>query len=65
MPHLGPMALGIILLIVVLIFGVGKLPEIGSAAGRAIRGFKDASSGLNESVKGETSDKGDNKTIAG
>jgi len=65
MPHLGPMELGIILLIVVLIFGVGKLPEIGSAAGRAIRGFKDASSGLDESVKGEPTDKGDEKQISG
>jgi sec-independent protein translocase protein TatA len=65
MPHLGPMELGIILLIVVLIFGVGKLPEIGSAAGRAIRGFKDASSGLDESVKGETSGEVNKKTISG
>ena len=65
MPHLGPMELGIILLIVVLIFGVGKLPEIGSAAGRAIRGFKDASAGIGESVKGEPADKGDTKTVSG
>lgn len=65
MPHLGPMELGIILLIVVMIFGVGKLPQIGSAAGKAIRGFRDASAGIEESVKGETADKGENKTIAG
>lgn len=37
---LGPMELGIILLIVVMIFGVGKLPEIGSAIGKSIRAFK-------------------------
>ena len=65
MPHLGPMELGIILLIVVLIFGVGKLPEIGSALGKGIRGFKQASAGVEESVQGETADKGDNKKISG
>jgi sec-independent protein translocase protein TatA len=30
----------IILVIVVIIFGVGKLPEIGSALGKGIRNFK-------------------------
>ena len=30
----------IILLIVVIIFGVGKLPQIGEGLGKAIKGFK-------------------------
>jgi sec-independent protein translocase protein TatA len=30
----------IILVIIVIIFGVGKLPEIGSALGKGIRNFK-------------------------
>ena len=30
----------IVLIIVVIIFGVGKLPEIGSALGRGIKNFK-------------------------
>jgi sec-independent protein translocase protein TatA len=30
----------VILLIVLIVFGVGKLPEIGSGLGKAIRGFK-------------------------
>jgi sec-independent protein translocase protein TatA len=51
--------LGIILLIVVMVFGVGKLPELGSALGRGIRGFKESASGLEESVKGEETDKGE------
>lgn len=37
----------IILIIVVLIFGASRLPEIGSGLGKAIRGFKDAVSGKN------------------
>jgi sec-independent protein translocase protein TatA len=40
MPTLGPWELGIILLIVIVIFGAGKLPEIGSSLGKSIRGFK-------------------------
>jgi sec-independent protein translocase protein TatA len=32
----------IILVIVVVIFGVGKVADVGPAIGKAIRGFKDA-----------------------
>jgi sec-independent protein translocase protein TatA len=35
----------ILLIIVLLVFGPGKLPEIGSAFGRGIREFKDATTG--------------------
>lgn len=33
----------VILVIVIMIFGVGKLPEIGSAIGKGIKSFKKAS----------------------
>jgi TatA/E family protein of Tat protein translocase len=39
----------ILLVIVLLVFGPGKLPEIGSAFGRGIREFKDATNGLHDS----------------
>jgi sec-independent protein translocase protein TatA len=39
---LKPMHLLLILVIVLLIFGPGKLPELGSSIGKAIRGFKKA-----------------------
>ncbi len=45
MPKLGAMELGIILLIILMIFGVGKLPQVGSSLGKAIRGFKQGASG--------------------
>ncbi|MGD8625747.1 MAG: twin-arginine translocase TatA/TatE family subunit [Anaerolineae bacterium] len=32
----------IILVIVILIFGVGKVADVGPALGKAIRGFRDA-----------------------
>ncbi len=48
MPRIGPLELAIILLIVVLVFGVGKLPELGAALGRGIRDFRKALSGEDE-----------------
>lgn len=39
---LGPMEIFLILLIVVLIFGGRKIPEIGRGIGEGIRNFKDA-----------------------
>jgi sec-independent protein translocase protein TatA len=37
---LGPLELVVILVIVLLIFGVGKLPQIGSALGKTMKAFK-------------------------
>jgi sec-independent protein translocase protein TatA len=38
----------IILIIVLVVFGAGKLPEIGGAMGKSIRNFKRASEGKDE-----------------
>jgi sec-independent protein translocase protein TatA len=40
--RLGPFELIIVLVIVIIIFGVGRLPEIGGAVGKAIREFRQA-----------------------
>ncbi|MFT7621548.1 MAG: sec-independent protein translocase protein TatA [Myxococcota bacterium] len=42
---LGPGELVLILVIVLIIFGAGKLPQIGDALGKGIRNFKQASTG--------------------
>ncbi|MFN0071546.1 MAG: twin-arginine translocase TatA/TatE family subunit [Chloroflexota bacterium] len=42
MPALGAPELIIILLLVVIVFGVGKLPEIGGALGKGIKEFRSA-----------------------
>jgi len=39
---LGPVELIIIFVIVLVIFGVGKLPQIGEGLGKAIKGYKKA-----------------------
>ncbi len=40
MPEIGMRELIVILVIVLIIFGAGKLPEIGSALGKGIKYFK-------------------------
>ena len=64
MMGLGWQELAIILVIVVIIFGAGKLPEIGSGLGKGIRGFKEEA-GLDENKKDtEAIDKGTSKTAS-
>ncbi|MGQ9493795.1 MAG: twin-arginine translocase TatA/TatE family subunit [Anaerolineae bacterium] len=48
MPHLGVPELLIILVIVILLFGVGRLPEVGAALGKAIREFREATKPADE-----------------
>ena len=43
MPSIGGWEWLIILVIVIIIFGVGKLPEIGGALGKSIREFRESS----------------------
>jgi len=62
---LGWQELAIILVIVVIIFGAGKLPEIGSGLGKGIRGFKEEA-GLDENKgdKKQAIDKGTSTTAS-
>ncbi len=50
---LGPLELVLILVIVFIIFGAGKLPQIFGSVGKAIRNFKQSSSGDEEVVEDE------------
>jgi sec-independent protein translocase protein TatA len=43
--RLGPWEIALILVIVLIVFGVGKLPQVGSALGKAIHSFKKAQAG--------------------
>ena len=53
MPHLGVPELLIILVIIILVFGVGKLPQIGKALGQGIRQFREGTEGLGEEEASE------------
>lgn len=45
---MGPLEIGIILVIVLIVFGVGKLPQVGGAVGKAIHSFRSAKQGVDE-----------------
>lgn len=46
--RIGPTELVIVLVIVLVIFGAGKLSQVGGALGKGIREFRKASSGNEE-----------------
>lgn len=58
---LGVMELSIILVLVVIIFGAGRLPELGSGLGNGIKNFK---KGLSDDKKDQKSISADEKTAA-
>lgn len=45
---LGPLELVLILVIILTVFGAGKLPQIGGAIGKGLRAFRKAQSGEDE-----------------
>ncbi len=49
--HLGPGELIIILVIILIVFGVGRLPEVGGALGRGLREFRKGQAGVEEASK--------------
>ncbi len=51
---LGPTELIIILVIVILLFGVGRISKIAGELGSGIRSFKDGLSGSDKKDKAET-----------
>ena len=38
--RIGPWEIGLILVIILIVFGVGKLPQVGGAVGKAMRAFR-------------------------
>jgi sec-independent protein translocase protein TatA len=51
--NLGPGELLLILLLALIVLGPGKLPEVGSALGRAIREFRQAASDVTSAASSE------------
>jgi sec-independent protein translocase protein TatA len=53
--------LAILLVVVLIIFGPGRLPELGGAVGRAMREFRKATTELTDEVKNSVDGKPANK----
>ena len=48
MPNIGPLEIAVVLVIVLIIFGPKRLPEMGRSLGRGMREFKDSISGKDD-----------------
>ena len=56
MQQLGTLELGIILVIVILLFGVGRIGKIAGELGTGIRSFRDGLKSPEEKTEAETED---------
>ena len=55
--HIGPWEIALILVILLMLFGVGKLPQVGSSIGKGLRAFRKGQRGeelLDEETEEET-----------
>ncbi|MBM3958676.1 MAG: twin-arginine translocase TatA/TatE family subunit [SAR202 cluster bacterium] len=51
--RIGPLEIILILVIVLIVFGVGRLPEVGAGLGKGIRNFKKSMQGEEEAKEPE------------
>ena len=51
MPLPGPGELVLILLVVLIVFGPGRLPDVGQAVGKGIREFRKATNEIEDAVR--------------
>ncbi len=58
---LGPWEIGLIILVVIILFGGKKLPELARGLGLGLREFKKATRGIKDEVKSTTDDVDDNE----
>ncbi|MFC2060516.1 twin-arginine translocase TatA/TatE family subunit [Chloroflexota bacterium] len=53
--RMGPWEIGLIVVVILIVFGVGKLPQVGGAIGKGIREFRKGQSGEYDEGKGKES----------
>lgn len=51
--RIGPWEIALILVIILIVFGVGKLPQVGGAIGKGIRAFRRGQRGEDEEAEEE------------
>ena len=53
LPNIGPVELILILIIALVVFGPGKLPDVAQSLGKSVREFRRAASDITEAAKVE------------
>ncbi len=56
---IGPLEIGVILIVVLLVFGPSKLPQLGEGVGKMLRGFKKEMKSMEEESGDKVADKDD------
>ena len=56
MPRIGPLEIVIVLVIILIIFGVGRLPEVGGGIGKGLREFRSGLKGGDDEDEKEESE---------
>lgn len=51
MPNIGPLEIGIVLIIALVVFGPKRLPELGKSLGKGIQEFKGSIGGGHDEVE--------------
>ena len=51
--RMGPWEIALILAIILIVFGVGKLPQVGGAVGRGLRAFRRGQAGEEDEEEAE------------
>lgn len=54
---IGPLEIGVILIVVLLVFGPSKLPQLGEGVGKMLRGFKKEMKSMEEENGDKVADK--------
>ena len=63
--RIGPWEIALVLVIILIVFGVGKLPQVGGAVGKGLRAFKKGQQGEEdeEEEKSSTTKKATGKKV--
>ena len=62
---IGPLEIGVIAVVLLLIFGATRLPKIGTSLGQSLRAFKGAITGDDEAEAKEPEDKPVERAVKG
>ena len=63
--RIGPWEIALVLVIIMIVFGVGKLPQVGGAIGKGMRSFRRGQAGEEDEEEPKPKKKASKKTAKG